>query len=254
MADATVVTTQTRPPALGHSTPTSSAYQVGIPFCGVERAASSGARARRAESARRPRTTRRNAPQPLSSERVRPNHSEETCCEETVLMRQLQSAADGNSGGSSSGGSAVIMLVVGVSVALAVLAAWWLWRLSRYRWHRARSAKVLDEIEMEFVNDDADLFVQEDESELNELELSGVRVPSSRYCSSLHASVFSHSCRIGVWRSHVAAALLQPQDNYVDAVGPFTGRAVASGLLFCVLRRLRFCELVCRLCVDSSAS
>ena len=69
-------------------------------------------------------------------------------------LRRLQAAA-GSDGSINTG---LVVLIVGVCLAAASLLGFWFWRLSRLRWLRAQSAKVLDEIEMEFVNnDDADL-------------------------------------------------------------------------------------------------
>ena len=62
----------------------------------------------------------------------------------------------------STGGGGHVAFFVGVLVLLGALLAWWLWRLNRWRYNRARSLKVLDEIEMEFVNDDMDTDVMED--------------------------------------------------------------------------------------------
>ena len=53
-------------------------------------------------------------------------------------------------------------LIIGVVVIVVAFAAWRLWIMSRWWALRARSAKVLDEIEMEFVNDDMDVDVLED--------------------------------------------------------------------------------------------
>ena len=46
-----------------------------------------------------------------------------------------------------------VALVVTLGIIVALFASWRIWRGAR-REARARSAKVLDEIEMEFVNDD----------------------------------------------------------------------------------------------------
>ena len=53
--------------------------------------------------------------------------------------------------------AAMIFLIVMASVCGAVLIGWRVWHVRRWE-VRARSAKVLDEIEMEFVNDDEDIF------------------------------------------------------------------------------------------------
>jgi len=61
------------------------------------------------------------------------------------------------------GSPALLAVIVLASVCVAALVGWRMRSLRRWRL-RAHSAKVLDEIEMEFVNDDADLF--EDDSDL----------------------------------------------------------------------------------------
>jgi hypothetical protein len=65
-------------------------------------------------------------------------------------MRLLQDPAE------DTGTNLGVGLLVGVCVAVAVAVGWGFVRHFRYWANRARSAKVLDEIEMEFVNDDAD--------------------------------------------------------------------------------------------------
>ena len=62
------------------------------------------------------------------------------------------------------GNGGIIFLIVGGSIVAAILIAWQLWRVMR-RWQmwRADRAKVLDEIEMEFVNDDDGSMVDDDE-------------------------------------------------------------------------------------------
>ena len=61
-------------------------------------------------------------------------------------------AGSGKSGGDSGFVGFMVLLIV----LIVAFVAWRLWRVSRWWRNRARSAKVLDEIEMEFVNDDAD--------------------------------------------------------------------------------------------------
>ena len=55
------------------------------------------------------------------------------------------------------------MIIIGLSVTVALLIGFWLYRVvTRRLANHARSIKVLDEIEMEFVNDDLD---EDDEDE-----------------------------------------------------------------------------------------
>jgi flagellar basal body-associated protein FliL len=75
---------------------------------------------------------------------------------------QQQQEAPSSADGDDDGGSAVILLIIVGCLLLVALGAWRMWRMSRWWANRARSAKVLDEIEMEFVNDDADMFVDDD--------------------------------------------------------------------------------------------
>lgn len=56
-----------------------------------------------------------------------------------------------------------LAVIIGIAVAVVVLVGWRLVRYFRYWANRARSAKVLDEIEMEFVNDDIDHDLVEDD-------------------------------------------------------------------------------------------
>jgi len=56
-------------------------------------------------------------------------------------------------GGSDELGGGVVGLIVVGTLLLAVLLAFRLYRMTQWWASRARSAKVLDEIEMEFVND-----------------------------------------------------------------------------------------------------
>ena len=70
--------------------------------------------------------------------------------------------ADSNRENSSSSSNGFVALVVLALLVLVAFLAWRLWRVSRWWRNRARSAKVLDEIEMEFVNDDMDDHVMED--------------------------------------------------------------------------------------------
>ena len=72
--------------------------------------------------------------------------------------------SSGASGASASSNTGLLVLAVIASVAITLLVGWRLRNIRRWRM-RARSAKVLDEIEMEFVNDDVDMFVLEDELE-----------------------------------------------------------------------------------------
>ena len=53
-------------------------------------------------------------------------------------------------------------LFVAVGILIALLAGWRIWRGAQ-REARARSAKVLDEIEMEFVNVDMDFDIDDEE-------------------------------------------------------------------------------------------
>jgi len=71
--------------------------------------------------------------------------------------------ASETSGHRLSGG--VVFLIIVASVCVAALVGWRLRNL-RYWRERARSAKVLDEIEMEFVNDDAELFGVDEDNDL----------------------------------------------------------------------------------------
>ena len=64
---------------------------------------------------------------------------------------QQQPAA---AGGGLSGG--LLMTIIGVTLLIVTLCAWRAYRLTRWWASRARSARVLDEIEMEFVNDEID--------------------------------------------------------------------------------------------------
>ena len=84
-----------------------------------------------------------------------------------------------------SANAGLLILIVIASVALVMLVSWRIRTLARWRM-RARSAKVLDEIEMEFVNDDVDMFVLEDEREDQRLcaDLTGLF-----YRNFLHVSV-----------------------------------------------------------------
>ena len=54
-----------------------------------------------------------------------------------------------------------VAIVVGIGVFVGLLLAWKMWQVSMARWSRQRSAKVLDEIEMEFVNDELDDFEED---------------------------------------------------------------------------------------------
>lgn len=62
------------------------------------------------------------------------------------------------------GNGGIITLIVVGSIIAAILIAWQLWRVMR-RWQvwRADRAKVLDEIEMEFVNDDDGSMADDDD-------------------------------------------------------------------------------------------
>jgi len=75
--------------------------------------------------------------------------------------RALQAAGDLNAGAGpasagdqDSEGGGALTLIIFLVVLFGSLLAWRLWRITRWWADRARSAKVLDEIEMEFVNDD----------------------------------------------------------------------------------------------------
>ena len=81
--------------------------------------------------------------------------------------RQLQLASSGGEPSDDSSGDAEgsgSWVAVGIFFLLLLIAfvAWRMWRVSRWWRDRARSAKVLDEIEMEFVNDDVDDMVMDD--------------------------------------------------------------------------------------------
>jgi len=67
------------------------------------------------------------------------------------------------SGSDDGSSSSLVLIIVLLLILLAMCVAWRLWRLRRFWANHARSVKVLDEIEMEFVNDDADDHVLEDE-------------------------------------------------------------------------------------------
>lgn len=54
-----------------------------------------------------------------------------------------------------------MLLFVVLLLLFVMVVSWRLWRMSRWWRSRARSAKVLDEIEMEFVNDDMDDVVED---------------------------------------------------------------------------------------------
>lgn len=78
----------------------------------------------------------------------------------------LEGDASSASNPPASGGSNNLMLIIIIAAAsVAVLVLLRLYNLRRWRL-RARSMKVLDEIEMEFVNDDADIFVLEDDIDM----------------------------------------------------------------------------------------
>ena len=76
---------------------------------------------------------------------------------------------------------AIVFLIGLAGVCVAALVGWRLRNIRRWRL-RAHSAKVLDEIEMEFVNYDVDMFVLEDEGELPR--------SSSRRAPTAHRVIF----------------------------------------------------------------
>jgi len=63
-------------------------------------------------------------------------------------------AGSASAGAQDSEGGGALTLIIFLVVLFGSLLAWRLWRITRWWADRARSAKVLDEIEMEFVNDD----------------------------------------------------------------------------------------------------
>ena len=94
----------------------------------------------------------------------------------------LSSTTGGNSG--------LLMLVVIASIAVVALVGW---RLRTIRWWRLRTQqmKVLDEIEMEFVNDDADMFADmEDEHEMDLPPSSSRYAPAHQKALSARAASF----------------------------------------------------------------
>ena len=94
----------------------------------------------------------------------------------------------------NTGGGGHVAFFVGMLVLLGALLAWWLWRLNRWRYNRSHQLKVLDEIEMEFVNDDMDTDVMEDHA------ASGLRCaharPGARSSAALRAGVDAHGGRL----------------------------------------------------------
>lgn len=112
------------------------------------------------------------APLFTAAPKIRPMH----CAAPAALLRRLAGCRrlhEGThdepltepetSGSDDESSSSLVLIIVLLLILLAVCVAWRMWRLRRFWANHARSVKVLDEIEMEFVNDDADDHVLEDE-------------------------------------------------------------------------------------------
>ena len=92
-----------------------------------------------------------------------------------LLLRRMQEEGEGELAAPAESGTTVaadssvswqkpstLVIIIGLSVTTALLIGLWLYRVTRRLANHARSIKVLDEIEMEFVNDDLD-DVEEDD-------------------------------------------------------------------------------------------
>ena len=75
-------------------------------------------------------------------------------------MLAATDAADGSS--ASWQKPSALVIIVGLSITVALLIGVWLYRVTKRLANHARSIKVLDEIEMEFVNDNLDEVDEED--------------------------------------------------------------------------------------------
>ena len=75
-------------------------------------------------------------------------------------MLAATDAADGSS--ASWQKPSTLVIIVGLSITVALLIGVWLYRVTKRLANHARSIKVLDEIEMEFVNDNLDEVDEED--------------------------------------------------------------------------------------------
>jgi hypothetical protein len=121
------------------------------------------------------------------------------------LLRRLQEEGEGEAASSStesgttvSAGSSVswqkpstLVIIIGLSVTTALLIGLWLYRVTIRLANHARSIKVLDEIEMEFVNDDMD-DVDEDEFDMRCVARALDQLSLPRLCAR---SVLVH-CRV----------------------------------------------------------